>query len=223
MESPLMHPWPAPAQPERDGLSCVSAFQRDSSFIVSTLRRLGVRPADIQDLTQDVFMAMCRSWPKYDPSRPWRRYLFAIVFHTAAAHRRKHRREVLVDYLDPLDTAQTVEESFRSAQEQRLVQRALDRVPAARRSLLVMHHIDGIPVTDAARDMLIPLSTAYTWMRRGHKELRRALKRLMADGSAPLPLPRGLVATARRTTRSGRTAEPADVSPRKRRSTRTRR
>ncbi len=212
-----MPPWPASAQPEHDGLSCVSAFQRDSSFIVSTLRRLGVRPADIQDLTQDVFMAMCRSWPKYDPSRPWRRYLFAIVFHTAAAHQRKHRREVLVDYLDPLDTAQTAEESFRSAQEQLLVQRALDRVPAARRSLLVMHHIDGIPVTDAARDMLIPLSTAYTWMRRGHKELRRALKRLMTDGLAPAPLRSELVTTARRTIRSGRTAEPANDSPRKRR------
>ena len=215
-----MRPWPAPAQPQDDVLSCVSAFQRDSSFIVSTLRRLGVRPADIQDLTQDVFMAMCRSWPKYDPSRPWRRYLFAIVFHTAAAHQRKRRREVLVDYLDPLDTAQTAEESFGAAQEQRLVQRALDRVPAARRSLLVLHHIDGIPVTDAARDMLIPLSTAYTWMRRGHKELRRALKRLMTDGAAPVSPPKGLVATARRTARSAGTAEPPEGSPRRRRRTR---
>ena len=214
-----MRPWPAPAQPQDDVLSCVSAFQRDSSFM-STLRRLGVRPADIQDLTQDVFMAMCRSWPKYDPQSAVAAIPVRDRLPQAAAHQRKRRREVLVDYLDPLDTAQTAEESFGAAQEQRLVQRALDRVPAARRSLLVLHHIDGIPVTDAARDMLIPLSTAYTWMRRGHKELRRALKRLMTDGAAPVSPPKGLVATARRTARSAGTAEPPEGSPRRRRRTR---
>src|SRR5512146_2745174 len=74
--------------------ACLDAFQRELDYVYRTLRRLGTAPSEVEDLAQDVFLALRRSWPQYDPARPLRPYLFGIAFRITAAHQRKSRREV---------------------------------------------------------------------------------------------------------------------------------
>src|SRR5215471_968183 len=80
--------------------ACLDAFQRELDYIHRTLRRLGAPPSEVEDLAQDVFLALRRSWPQYDPNRPLRPYLFGIAFRIASAHHRKIRREVAVGAVD---------------------------------------------------------------------------------------------------------------------------
>src|ERR1044071_2997158 len=74
--------------------ACLDAFQRDLDYVFRTLQRLGTSPSEVEDLAQEVFLALRHSWSEYDATRPLRPYLFGIAFRIAAAYQRKRRREV---------------------------------------------------------------------------------------------------------------------------------
>jgi len=76
------------------GEACLDAFQKELDYVFRTLRRLGTSPSEVEDLAQEVFLALRRCWPEYDARRPLRPYLFGIAFRIASAHGRKRRREV---------------------------------------------------------------------------------------------------------------------------------
>src|SRR5438552_16069755 len=73
---------------------CLNTFQRELDFVNRTLCRLGTAAPDVEDLAQEVFLALRRSWPQFDQTRPVRAYLFGLTFRIVAKHRRKNRRDV---------------------------------------------------------------------------------------------------------------------------------
>src|SRR5688500_6147874 len=75
--------------------SCIDAFQSEFDHLCRTLRRLGVRPEDLEDDAHEVFLVLNRKWSDYDASRPLRPYLFGIAFRVVAARRRREHREVV--------------------------------------------------------------------------------------------------------------------------------
>src|SRR6188768_3543055 len=83
----------SPPQPANEH-ACVQAFDADLEYIFETLRRLGARPSEIEDLAHEVFVVLYRNWPTLDTSRPLRPYLFGIAFRLVAAHRRRRGREM---------------------------------------------------------------------------------------------------------------------------------
>src|SRR5215471_21198270 len=85
--------------------ACLDAFQKELDYVFRTLRRLGTSPAEVEDLAQEVFLALRRCWAEYDPLRPLRPYLFGIAFRIAAAHQRKRSREVAFGAVEPDDVA----------------------------------------------------------------------------------------------------------------------
>jgi RNA polymerase sigma-70 factor (ECF subfamily) len=74
--------------------ACLGAFHQELACVYRSFRRLGTAPSEIEDLAQDLFLALRRSWSEYDPTRPLRPYLFGFAFRIAAAHQRKARREL---------------------------------------------------------------------------------------------------------------------------------
>src|SRR5688500_6597311 len=74
-----------------------SVYQAEVSYVWESLRRLGVHPADIEDLAHDVFVTAYDRLDDYDPSRPIRPWLFGIAYRVALDHRRsaRVRREVI--------------------------------------------------------------------------------------------------------------------------------
>ena len=55
---------------------------------------------------------------------------------------------------------------------------ALDQFPLARRAVLVMHDLDGVPVADVAERMSITRFGTYARLRKARKELATAVRRL---------------------------------------------
>lgn len=72
-------------------------FDAEVAYVWKTLRRLGVRPSDIDDVSSEVWLVVHRRLDGYDSSKPIRPWLFGIAFRVAAAERRmaRHRSEVL--------------------------------------------------------------------------------------------------------------------------------
>jgi RNA polymerase sigma-70 factor (ECF subfamily) len=59
---------------------------------------------------------------------------------------------------------------------------ALQGVPLERRSVLIMHDIDGIAAPDIASALSIPVNTVYSRVRVARDEFRAALKREQLKG-----------------------------------------
>src|SRR5689334_8515619 len=70
-------------------------FEAEFAYIFNTLRRLGVREPDLEDVTHDVFITVNRLLSEFDPSRPLRPWLFGFAFRVASDYRRlaRHIRE----------------------------------------------------------------------------------------------------------------------------------
>jgi RNA polymerase sigma-70 factor (ECF subfamily) len=165
-----------PRSTASDDEICLDAFQREVDFIYRSLRRLGTAPSDVEDLAQEVFLALRRSWPEFDQTRPVRAYLFGITFRIAAKHRRKSRREVAFKVVEIPDGRPGPDDELVAKRARALLLSALERIPLPRRAALVMHEIDGVPVDEVAATLGIPRFTVYSRLRKARRELESALR-----------------------------------------------
>jgi RNA polymerase sigma factor (sigma-70 family) len=130
------------------------------------LNRLGVPARDRLDVRQDVFLAAHRSFHAYDPeiARP-DRWLNRITVHVASHYRdrAKHRLEELTPDApdDIIDECPGPDERIEAAQCRAHVLQMLEELDIDLRCVLMAHDIDGVPMTEIAEQIGIPLSTAY--------------------------------------------------------------
>ena len=158
----------------------LEAYQQEITYVFHALRWLGARPDEVEDLAQEVFIALRRSWPHYDSSRPLRPYLFGVAFRVVSMQRRKRKRELAFASLEIRDGGAGPDEALQAKQARATVMRALERVPLRRRAVLVMHDLDGHPVPEIAAALAIPVATAYSRLRLAREDLAAAIKRLRA-------------------------------------------
>jgi RNA polymerase sigma-70 factor (ECF subfamily) len=161
--------------------ACVGAFQQELAYVYRSLRRLGISPSEVEDLAQDLFLALRRSWSEYDSNRPLRPYLFGFAFRIASAHQRKRKREVAFGVVEVDDTGPGPEEALQSKQARALVLAALNRIPLPRRAVLLMHELDDVPVSEVASVLSIPLFTVYSRLRKARRELQAGIRRFLRE------------------------------------------
>jgi RNA polymerase sigma-70 factor (ECF subfamily) len=172
---------PSPPPQVTSDEACLDAFQRELDYVHRTLRRLGTPLSEVDDLAQEVFLALHGCWIQYDASRPLRPYLFGIAFRIAAAHHRKRKREVTFEIVEVSDAGPGPDDLFATKQARGLVLAALERIPLPRRAVLVMHDIDDVPVEDVAAALAIPRFTVYSRLRKARRELEVAVRRLTSE------------------------------------------
>jgi RNA polymerase sigma-70 factor (ECF subfamily) len=168
-----------------DGGDCLAAYQEELSYILRTLQRLGVDSNDVEDLAQEVFLVLRRTWRIYDPTRALKPYLFGIAFRVASAHKRRRWREVPFAFVESTDPAPTPDRELEANQARALVLSALQEIPLPRRAVLVMHDIDHVSVKETAATLSIPLFTAYSRLSKARTELGTAIRRMLARGRSP--------------------------------------
>ncbi len=171
---------PSPSTSTRAALdeACLEAYQRELDYLMRTLRRLGVDPEDVEDLAQEVFLVLQRTWPNFDATRALKPFLFGIAFRVAASHRRRHWREIPFAVVDEADRAPAPDRTAEANQARAIVLEALNRIPLKRRAVLVMHDLDEVPVQEVAATLSIPLFTAYSRLRKARRELEAAVTRI---------------------------------------------
>jgi len=164
--------------------ACLAAFQQELDYVYRTLRRLGTAASEVDDLAQEVFLALRGCWSAYDPTRPLRPYLFGIAFRIASAYERKRRREVAFGVVEVGDVGPGPDDALQNKQARAVVMAALERIPLARRGVLVMHDIDDVPVREVASVLELPLFTVYSRLRKARRELESAIRRMLKEGDA---------------------------------------
>jgi RNA polymerase sigma-70 factor, ECF subfamily len=156
-------------------------FDAEFRYVWNTLRYLGVRPPDVQDVGQEVFLTVHRKLSAGEVPRSTRSWLFALCYSAASNYRQlaRHRREALHDDVpEAPDSAQSVETHLASREESARVAAVLDALELDRRSVLVSHDMDGIPVPEIAEALGIPLNTAYSRLRLARRDFVAAARRM---------------------------------------------
>jgi RNA polymerase sigma-70 factor (ECF subfamily) len=174
----IRSPPPAPA-PEGD---CLDTFDRELDYLFGTLQRLGARPADVEDLLQEIFLALHRSWPALDTTRSLRPWLFGTAFRVVRTHRRRRAREAPHAELDPEDGSPTPEAWLQGQESLALLSAALEHVPVSRRSIVIKHDLEGIDIVDIGRQLSLTKFGVYARLYKGRKELASAVRRLQNVG-----------------------------------------
>jgi RNA polymerase sigma-70 factor, ECF subfamily len=156
-----------------------SVFDREFSYVWTSLRRLGVAPRDLEDVTHDVFVEVFRNLDRYDPARPMRPWLFAFAFRFASDYRRlvRHRVEI---YVEPVGrSAAPAADDVVAARELRaLIATALDSIDLVRRGVFILHELDARPMAEIAETLGIPLNTAYSRLRVAREEFTATFRLL---------------------------------------------
>jgi RNA polymerase sigma-70 factor (ECF subfamily) len=159
-------------------------FEGEFAYVWNTLRRLGVRPEDLEDVTHEVFLRLFRRLGDYDPGRPLRSWVFGFAYRCASDYRRlaRHRREVAStsgrDPDDLPDTGPSPEERLDAGDRRAFLERALDALPLERRALFVLHELEERPVSEIAATLGVPVDTAWSRLRTAREEFGAAVKRL---------------------------------------------
>jgi len=159
-------------------------FEAEHGYVWSTLRRLGVPVADLEDVSHEVFIRAFRRFGDFDASRPARPWLFGFAYRGASDYRRlaRHRHEISSDAAsDAVDPAPSADEQLDERDKRAMLERALDSVPLERRAVFVLHEIEGRAVPDIAESLGLPVNTAYSRLRIARAELGAAIARIRAQ------------------------------------------
>lgn len=163
-------------------------FDAEVRYVWTTLRRLGVGPADLDDVTQEVLLRVYRQLDQYDPARPLRPWLFGIAHRVASEwrrYRRRHPERPEESVPESADSSPGADETVASRQARTAVLRALDALDEDRRAVFILHELDGVAVPEIAAALGVPLNTAYSRLRLAREDFKAAINRLRHQGVLP--------------------------------------
>jgi RNA polymerase sigma-70 factor, ECF subfamily len=163
-------------------------FAQHGDFVWRTLQRLGVREADLEDVTQEVFLVVGRQLRWFEGHSKITTWLYGICVRVASTHRRRAwvRREIPTsDPLDSPDPDGGPEEALEAARLRKQLHEVLDLMSVEPRALLVMYEIDEMSCEEIAGVLGVPTGTVYSRLNTARKEFQSALKRHQARSRAP--------------------------------------
>ncbi|HET9955296.1 MAG TPA: sigma-70 family RNA polymerase sigma factor [Polyangiaceae bacterium] len=159
-------------------------YEAHFEFVWRTLRRLGVRPADLPDATQDVFVVVHRRLPEFDGHAKVTTWLFRIAYRTARDRRR--RAHVLHEHLDStvvdtqLDEAPSASHRIELADDLALFDAALEPMPLEQRAVFTLFELEEQTGPEIAELLEVPLATVYSRLRLAREAFRRNVLRFSA-------------------------------------------
>ncbi|MDP2340094.1 MAG: sigma-70 family RNA polymerase sigma factor [Deltaproteobacteria bacterium] len=158
------------------------------------LRRFGVWERELDDAAHDVFIVVHRRLSDYDPARPLRPWLLGIAARVASEFRRKsqNRHEVVSEDTEtesdrlPTHTPAygvRADRALDDKQRRQLLHKALDTLEVDRRTVLVLHDIEGHPMPDISAALDVNVNTLYARLRNARIDLKAAVTALTTTPS----------------------------------------
>lgn len=138
------------------------------------VRAIGGLDADVDDLTQEVFLVVRRKLPSFD-GRNLPGWLYAIAQRTVSQHRRRAwvRRffQPPANYLEQVvDDAPGPAQDLERKEAQRIANRALKALSASHRTAFILHEIEGYSCEEIARLEGVVVQTIYSRLHYARKE-----------------------------------------------------
>ena len=183
-------PPPATSDPTLDDLLVAAAtgdraafgelYDRTASRVFGLVRRIVVDPAQAEEVTQDVYLEVWQTAPRFDPTRG-----SAISWMFTLAHRRAvdrvrsaqsaRDRDLRIGARDVDVPVDTVAESAEVRIEHERAHEALAGLSEQQRECVALAYYGGLTQAEIAERLGVPLGTVKTRLRDGMIRLRRLL------------------------------------------------
>jgi len=176
-----------------DGHAFERLYARHEKALYRFVRRLlgSAAAQQADEVFQDTWLRAIQARHDWRPQgAAWRTWLFTLAHHRAVDCLRKLGREVPLDAAgddeeapwEPPDRtawsdwppATAEDRAFWRAAGQKLLD-CLDTLPAAQKTVFLLHHDDGLPVDELARALEVGFETAKTRLRYAMSKLRTCM------------------------------------------------
>lgn len=163
------------------GVTLEGLVRDHAAFVWRSVRRLGVTAADVDDVTQTVFLKVRERLGDLTPESA-RGVLYRLALGLSSNHKRSVLRRRETDLEDEgVRTAETAAmgRSLSTQVEQRqLLDKLLEPLAMDLRAVLVLHEAEELTVPEIAELLDIPTGTAASRLRRAREEVQASLARM---------------------------------------------
>lgn len=156
-------------------------------YIWRVLRRLGVRPSDIEDVWQETFIVVHRKLDAFEGRSQLRTWLSAIAVRVASDYRNRahRRREQATDEVPDGGTAASQHDDLVEQERRALLDRLIGELKPEQREVIVLYEFAELPMQEVAEALGCPLQTAYSRLHAGRRALEQAARRESARRGLP--------------------------------------
>jgi RNA polymerase sigma-70 factor (ECF subfamily) len=161
----------------REPLVFEAIYARHFRSIWRSLRRLGVRDAQLDDAAQDVFVVVHKKLASFD-GRSLRAWLYAIAVRVASDYRREARRRPSATLPETIpDAAPGPGRESELAESVRLLHELLGQLDVRKRTVFVLSELEQLSAPEIAEALGVNLNTVYSRQRAARAEFEAALTR----------------------------------------------
>jgi RNA polymerase sigma-70 factor (ECF subfamily) len=172
-----------PFAPVRDPARLRAMLAAHYDLVWRSLRRFGVRPGDVDDAAQQVFLVAARKLDVIEPGAE-RSFLVGTAMRVASDARRAATRRREVQDEDPIherrDSSPGPEELADRHRARALLDEVLDGMPLDLRAVFVLFELEELPTAEIASLVGVPVGTVASRLRRARGEFHRIAARLRA-------------------------------------------
>ena len=153
--------------------------------LFNTVYRLLGNAEDAQDVVQEAFLSAFQSLDSFKGDSQFYTWLYRIAFNTAVSLKRKQRVALSMHGLredggeieppDPSEFSQP-DHALQQAEEERRIQRALNRLSPEHRAVLILKDMEGEKYETMAEVLQVPIGTIRSRLHRARLELRELLR-----------------------------------------------
>jgi RNA polymerase sigma-70 factor, ECF subfamily len=157
-----------------------------ADFVWSSLQRLGIQAADLEDTLQDVFVVVHRRLGTFDGSSRLSTWLFGICLRVASqyrrkAHRHRERRVFDLESVAGESTSAAPDAALLAREAEERLERVLDALKPERRVVFVMFEIESIGCAEIAEQLGLPLGTVFSRLSAARADFSKAALKLRRD------------------------------------------
>lgn len=167
-------------------------YERYFSLVWRTARRLGVAEAALDDVCQEVFLAVYRQLPNYSGQSTVRTWVFGFILNVVQVHHRSLRRKstyhrAVGELVDPdtlTDGRQpSAYQYVRSNEALSIARIALADIDEDKRALFVMAALEGFTASEISDTLGLNVNTVYSRVRSARRQFQRLVRKQLVPGS----------------------------------------
>ena len=153
-------------------------FRELAPYVLRVLPRMGVADRDLDDVLQEVFLAVHRGLPGFEGRSSERTWLYGICMRTCSNYRqRAHRwRERMPGELPEGAHTHTPELALQTSTALQRLDAALTSLPAVQREAFVLFEIEQLTVSEIAQALACSKFTVYTRLYRARATVQAHMR-----------------------------------------------
>ncbi len=164
------------AQAAGTELNFETLYRENFEFVVRSARRLGVQPAWMDDVAQEVFVVAARKLGGFEGRSKVRTWLFSITIRVVQGHRRwsqRHDRRKDALAREP----ERIDDPYPRARAANTLVTLLQSLPEKYQTVFILGELEGMTSAEIAAGLGLNPNTTYSRLREARKQMAEAVAR----------------------------------------------